>query len=704
MLKNTKAQGMSTKIIIVTVIGLIIFLVVVMLFSGKPVPVTGVTLPELAKVADMPGGHIADIAFAPSNPRIVYLSSNVNAMGIWRSDDAGETWQRIFHEGKGGSTHTNRITVHPSDPDTLLASDTGRGSKHQGHIYKSIDGGQTWAAVHQLEIWVRMWSVTYAPSDPEIAYAGDEKGRVFKSGDGGDSWAVVASLDLFGRGVIAIAVSPIDSDTLYVAGGLGGKFFKSNDGGISFSSGKDIPIGGRDIVKEVALSNKDRSVILAATSAGVFVSNDTGVTWVKTLAVHANSIQRAATATNVVYAGTLEGVYKSIDGGQTWTKHSIGIVFEDVWPVAIHPQNEDVVLTGTNLGDWTYDYDHVYQTSTQGEGIYKTTDGGESWIHKTGGFRDVNVGAIAVDPENPNIAYVGTEASRGLYQTLDGGESWELIGYDAWDRSLAAMPHYTMRLATAQGSTVWLTSMNALIKIVDQGKTWQRYLDNQHFHGIRVHPKDPQVVFVGTSPNQIPGPDEPLGSILYTTDGGQTWQEPTGGFPQGTHTSVHDFVFDPFDENTAYVSTSSHETEHIIPHTETSVGIFKSVDLGKTWQEANNGLTTLEVHALSISPTQRGLLFAATEVGMFRSQDGGANWEATGLAGDVRSLVVDPSNPKVVYAGTTRGLYWSPDTGETWQLVTSVPSERVAGLAMDAQGKVLYAAVNGVGVYKGIKK
>jgi photosystem II stability/assembly factor-like uncharacterized protein len=70
----------------------------------------------------------------------------------------------------------------------------------------------------------------------------------------------------------------------------------------------------------------------------------------------------------------------------------------------------------------------------------------------------------------------------------------------------------------------------------------------------------------------------------------------------------------------------------------------------------------------------------------------------------VRSLLFDPVEPNTVYAGTELGLYRSQDGGQTWQRLPSVPAQPVASLAMDAEGRVLYAAVNGVGIFKGVKR
>ena len=489
-----------------------------------------------------------------------------------------------------------------------------------------------------------------------------------------------------------------DANTLYV-GACKCLVYVSSNAGDSFSPLAQIP--GIDRIIALAVPPAAAGVILAGSPEGLFRSTDGGMTWQETLDVHAHSAQVAPSNPEVVYLGTQRGVYRSADGGKTWTRRIEGIIFEDMGPLTIHPQDENVVLVGNNIWQWS-SHGHSFPTSTKGEGIYKTADGGLSWVRKSGGFQDVDVVAVAVQPDNPDVAYVGVECSRGIFRTLDGGATWQFFGGGPdegdWD-----IGHYTMRLATDSDGNLWLTGRFGLARSSDRGETWEQFLVRRHFHGIAIHPENPRVVFVGTSPKQDPteADDYPGGRILYTVDGGQTWQEPVGGFPQGIHTSIHHFAFDPFDQDTVYVTTSRHEIG--LPPTQISVGIYKSTDLGMTWQEINVGLPTMDVDTIVASPAQQGLLFAGTHEGIFRSEDGGANWQGTTMAQAVSNLVIDPMDADSIFAGAETGLFWSPDAGVTWQRVESVPHKPVPWLAMDEQGEALYAVVNEEGVYKGVK-
>ncbi|MFQ5872821.1 MAG: WD40/YVTN/BNR-like repeat-containing protein, partial [Dehalococcoidia bacterium] len=371
-------------------------------------------------------------------------------------------------------------------------------------------------------------------------------------------------------------------------------------------------------------------------------------------------------------------------------------------PLTVHPVDPDVALAGSNIWEWTFHYD-PFPSSTSGEGIYKTVDGGGSWSKATQGFIDVDVVALAVDPNDPNVVYVGMECSRGIFRTDDGGASWVFIsgGPEGGSSDIA---HYTMRLATDSNSNVYLTGRFGFTRSDDRGRSWIPMLVRRHFHGVGISPHDPRIIFVGTSPRQDPTETNAYlgGRILRSRDGGLSWQEERTGFPDGADTSIHDFAFDAIDPNVIYVTTSSHEIG--LPRTSATVGIYKSTDGGETWTSANNGLTTLEVDSIVASPTITGLFYAGTERGVFRSSDAGDSWSPTSLTRAVRSLLIDPTNTDTIFAGTEVGLFWSPDGGATWERLDSVPAKSVTGLATDSQGRLLYAAVNDVGIFKGMRK
>ena len=649
--------------------------------THTPTPHPGAALPELVKVADLPGGDIVDIEFVLSSPNVVYLASEPNAMGIWRSDDAGETWRQVSADyGEGGPAHIHDMAVHPDNPDVVLVADA-----HSLIKIVVAERDVEWTIVYppttdeNPEQAVTVFAVGFSPSMPGVAYAVDGLGNILKSHDGGDTWQAVGWLEV-GFGV-SLVVDPGDPDTLYVGTGTG--VFKSTDGGQNWQ--QVLPEGGMNL----AIAPGAPDSVFAAGDSGIFKSTDDGETWRRTMDRHANSVQVAPGSPRVVYAGTPEGVLKSSDGGETWVNRNLGIGYSSVGALAVHPGEQNTVIAGSSPGELN---------SIQGEGIYKTIDGGLSWVRKGSEFIDVDVVQVAVDPSNPNVVYAGTRCSRGVYRTDDGGASWAFLSQGPrW------AAHYTMRIATAAGSIVWLTGADGLEGSNDGGQTWPLAADEleRHFHGIAISPHDSRLIFAGTAGDAPPGTTYyPGARILRSTDGGRSWDEVGSGFPSGADTNIHDIIFDPFDPKVVYVATTSHEAS-------ITVGIYKSTDGGETWMPANNGLAedlgSMDVHEIVASPTTPGLLYAGTRAGVYRSTDGGGSWASTGFSEGVRSLLIDPTDPSSLYAGTDAGLFWSADGGDAWQRLESVPAKPVTGLAMDALGKALYAAVNRVGIFKGVK-
>ena len=621
-------------------------------FASDQSSTPGSTIPpELVKVANLPGGDIMDIEFVRSSPNVLYLASEPNAMGIWRSDDAGETWRQVLADyGTGGPAHIHDFAVHPDNPDVVLVSDA-----HSLIKMVVVEDSVEWTIVYpptppelpQPEQPVHVFAVAFSPSIPSVAYAADEHGNILKSMDSGDTWQTVGQLEM--QWGMTLAVDPGSPDTLYAATrGEGGGVFKSTDGGQNWQQVFDV----QDLFISIAPGASD--LVFAVGWGGIFKSTDGGATWSLTLDGGANSVQVAPSDPRIVYAGTPEGVLKSDDGGETWANRSTGIEYPNVGPLAVHPNDPNTVIAGK----------FIFSQGTSGEGIYKTTDGGLSWVKKGNEFIDVDVRELAVDPSNPNLVYAGTRCSRGVYRTEDGGTSWVLLpSGPRW------ASHYTMRIAAATGSTVWLTGADGMEGSNDRGQTWNSPLNSpldeqpRHFHGIAISPHDPTLIFVATVGDDSPGTTFfPGARILRSTDGGETWQEVGTGFPSGAIVAIEDFAFDPFNPEVVYVATSTHHGGFTFSDT---LGIYKSTDSGDTWMPANTGLTDMNVHSIVGNPATPGLLYAGTPTGIFRSTDGGDSWAYIGLPDHVHRLFIDPVT-HFLYAGTDNGLFWSPDGGDTW--------------------------------------
>lgn len=643
----------------------------------------------MAKTAEMPGGHVSAIQFAPSDPSIVYLTSDVNAMGIWKSSDGGDSWKQVLSDREYENAHQTSLAVHPMDAKIALTTDI------HGKIWRTLNGGDDWTIVHDNQETTELWTVAIGPSDPRIVWVGAQDGSLRISNDDGATWTVRE--DALPQAINALAFHPMDTAQAWA--GTQSAIYKTTNAGAHWSQA--YPTAGMPFpqVVDVAVS-PDGNVVLATTPQGIYRTSDAGASWSQTLSTHAHDISWSLTDPKTAFATAPDDLFRSIDAGATWGRRGAGLPVTD-GRVAVHPTNPEIAILGNNIWQWQAHVDEEFP-KTAGEGVFKTTDGGASWARSQTGFVDTDVNSVAIDPIDPNRIYVGTECSRGLYRTDDGGNSWRLVSGGPpdgkWD-----IAHYTMRLATDTAGNLHLTGRFGYASTQNGAASWASGLDRRHFHAIDVSPNDADTVFMGTSyesdgsqdPNYFRG-----NHLLRSLDGGAHWTDVSQGFPNLPPTTVQSFGFDPDDPDLVWVATSTNDILGTGPDGDSqALGVYRSEDGGSTWTAANTGIPSLQVDALL---GHGDALWAGSAAGLLKSPDGGSTWSLTALVQPVLSLQGDPNDPATIYAGTVEGLYRTMDSGTTWNRLGSVPVGRVTDLAMDPGGRVLVAAVNDHGVWKGI--
>jgi len=289
---------------------------------------------------------------------------------------------------------------------------------------------------------------------------------------------------------------------------------------------------------------------------------------------------------------------------------------------------------------------HEYYFGAVGGGLWKTVDGGLNWKPVTDGqISSSSVGAVAVAETNPDIVYIGTGETQlrgniiqgdGVYKSTDAGETWENVGLR----------------------------------------------DTQAIARVRVHPTDPDIVFVAALGHPY-GPNEQRG-IFRSKDGGATWDkvlfasEKAGGA---------DLIIDRRNPETVYASIwEVYRTPWKMWGGGGDSGLWKSTDGGDTWEELtdNPGLAEKPVGkiGITVSPVNSDRLWALVESadgGVFRSDDAGATWTHVNSDRKLRQrafyytrIYADPKDENTVYALNT-GFYKSTDGGETFDTTITVP-------------------------------
>src|SRR5437870_5628537 len=282
-----------------------------------------------------------------------------------------------------------------------------------------------------------------------------------------------------------------------------------------------------------------------------------------------------------------------------------------------------------------------YWMGTTGGGVFKTTDGGNTWLPVTDKYFGGTIGAIGVSESNPDVVYVGT------------GE-------------------YPIRGNVSHGDGVWKTT--------DGGRTWTHVgLEDTHqISRVRVHPGSPDTVWVGAQGHAF-GPNADRG-VYKTTDGGKTWRNVLF---RNDSTGISDLVLDP--SNAPVLHQASWQAQRK-PWTLVSGGVgsglFKSTDAGEHWTELtkNPGLPTglWGNIGIAVSPAKPARVWALIEAdsgGVYRSDDGGATWRYVNGERKLRQrpgyysrIFADPKDTNTVYALNVLA-YKSTDGGVTFKVL-----------------------------------
>ena len=346
-------------------------------------------------------------------------------------------------------------------------------------------------------------------------------------------------------------------------------------------------------------------------------------------------------------ASSTGGIWKTVDGGVTWTDvfgdqatHSIG-------DVEVHQRDTAVVWVGT--GERA-----SRQSSSWGDGVYKSTDGGQTWRNM--GLEDSHhIGRIRLHPDNPDIVYVaamghlwGPNEERGLYRSTDGGESWKRI-----------------------------LDVNDETGVVD----------------VILSPDNPDVMFASSYQRQRRpwgfhggGP----GSALWkSTDGGDTWTRLTNagldnGLPSGDMGRIGIDIYRA-DPRIVYISLEQGERYNAsTAYEQRLAGIYRSEDGGETWQQMSDwNPRPMYASQITVDPNDDQRIYMVNSYSW--SDDGGRTFTVPRqtLHGDDRLVWVDPSNSNHVVKADDGGIGISWNRGETFVYVTNLPVSQFYRVGLD---------------------
>lgn len=655
---------------------------------------------EWRSIGPFRGGRSAAVTGVPGKPNLFYFGATGG--GVWRTTDAGNSWENISDGFFGGSI--GAVAVSEWDNNVIYVGGgekTVRGNVSYGYgMWKSVDAGKTWTHIGLKESR-HIPRVRIHPKNPDIVYAavlGDlfkssEERGVYKSIDGGKTWkrTLFANAD---AGAVDLCFDPNNPRIMYAStwrirrtpyslesGGEGSALWKSTDGGetwTNITANQGLPKGTLGIVGiSVSPVNSNRVyAIIENDNGGVYRSDDAGQTWRK-MNDNRNLRQRAWYYTRI-YADTKDedmvyvlnvAYHKSKDGGRTFESAN-----------APHGDHHDL---------WIAPEDNQRMVIADDGGAQVTFDGGENWStyhnQPTAQFYRVVTDDVfpyriyGAQQDNSTIRIYhrtdGFAITEQDWETTAGSESGHLapdpshpeVVYGGNYGGLLEMQNH--RTGESRAVNVWPNNP------MGHGAEDMKYRFQWNFP-IFFSPHNPKKLY--TTSNHV----------HVTYNGGQSWETispdltrndktklgPSGGPITKDNTSVEYYC-------TIFAAGESpYEKDFIVTGSDDGL-IYATTDGGKEWKNVTpQGMPEwMMFNSVEFDPyTKGGIYVAGTRYKLgdyrpylYKSKDYGKTWikitDGIDAGHFTRVLRADPKRKGLLYAGTESGMYISFDDGASWK-------------------------------------
>ncbi len=661
------------------------------------------------------GGRVTAVAGVPGNQQLYYMGSTGG--GVWRTADAGATWTNIsdgfFEAGSIGA-----LAVAESDPNIIYAG-TGsacpRGNISPGiGIYKSSDAGKTWQHIGLREAGM-IGRIQVHPSNPNLVYVAvvgnlfkptKERG-IYRSRDGGKTWdhvyavsdrtgAVDVTMDRKNPDVLIAGLWTVERKPWTIeSGSAEGGIVKTTDGGNTWQRLRTGLPAGRIGKVGVSISGASSQRVYAQIEAdndqgGTYRSDDGGASWTRTFAGRALQ-QRAWYYTHIhadpvdvdtVYALNV-GAFKSTDGGKTFTGNAVQSHSDhhDMW---INPLNNKAIVEGNDGGAtvtvngsaWTQQNNQptseIYRLTTDTRWPYwvygAQQDNSTIAVPSVGSDTPYAVGGgesghIAVDPRDYNIVYAGnyggtlsridrkfniSENIRVYADSQTGQRAADMKFRFQWNAPIKISPHnpdvvYTTSQVVHRTTNAGLDWTVVSPDLTRNDRTKQQYSGGEGITrdntGVEVY----STIFALEESRRQPGllwAGSDDGLIHVSRDNGKNWLNVTPkDWPEGCINSIDPSPHDPARATIAmYRYRQADQTPYI----------YQTNDYGKTWRrlaDGKNGIPSWHfTRVVREDTTQKGLLFAGTEFGLYASFNDGASWQSFQL-----NLPITPVTDIMIY-------------------------------------------------------
>ncbi len=548
------------------------------------------------------------------------------------------------------------------------------------------------------------------PTNSSHIYLGTLNSWIYQTADDGASWQRLAKVSKDDNLALDnIVVDESDAKTLYVGAWVldhaDGGIFISHDAGASWT---EVSAMHGQSVRALTQAPSNPKELVAGTLKGVFESDDAGSTWrqisppASTDIHEVESIAIDPVDPHTIYAGTWHLPWKTTDDGANWHNIKNGLIDDsDVFSIIIDPKSPQTVYTSACSG------------------IYKSLNGGEQYA-KVQGIPSTarRTRVLMQDPTNLSIVYAGT--TEGLYRTTTAGTNWSrLTGPDVIINDVYVDPKNPQHvlLATDRSGVLLSNDQAVTFRPANQG------FSQRQVSALLVDAKNPQTLYVGVVNDKI------YGGVFISNDSGRTWtqqsngldgrdvfnmaQAPNGTVLAGTGHGIfrwNNGMWQPLGkiverhEKTVTVVRKGKKVQQTKSmdkdlgpiddriysldlddpanwFASTSNGIYRSDDMGKTWQ----GGPVLEKKDFLTIKSAGQLVLATRRERLVLSQDGGRSWLPLALPEHLTSANTIAVTPRGgIWLGGREGVFMSDDKGATWSQIKTLPISNINNLSYDS--------------------
>jgi photosystem II stability/assembly factor-like uncharacterized protein len=656
------------------------------------------------------GGRTRAVAGVPAQPHVFYIG--VCNGGVWKTTDAGRTWNPIFDREPTGSI--GAIAVSTWDPNVIyIASGEGlqRPDLSTGDgIYKSTDAGKTWTHLG-LRDGQQIPQIIVDPHNPDrlfVAvlghpYGANEERGIFRSRDGGQTFEKVLYKDE-NTGGSDVTFDPGNSDILYAAlwearqgpwenaawSGTGGGIYKSTDGGTTWRElTEGLPTGEDGVVQAnlaVAPSDPHRvyAAIAASRGTAIYRSDDAGESWTRITSdprpaarIGGGDLPRLAVHPanpDIVFSDSIV-TWKSIDGGKTWTAFRGAPGGDDYQNIWINSNNPDIILMASD------------------QGAIITLNGGETWSSWYN-QPTAQLYHVAADNSFPYRVYSGQQesGSAGVLSRGNDGQitfrEWQPVGVDEY--GYAAPDPLDPDIVYGGRSVTRYDRRTGQVQNVGPKPVRSADFRTVRTQPVLFSPVDPHILYFAAN------------TLWKTANGGQSWQQispdltrKTWEVPASVGKYRNEETARPTQRGVIYtVAPSSLDINCIWAGTDDGL-IHVTTDGGLHWTDVTPaGLVPwAKVSLMDAGHFDVQTAYAAINTirlddmrpHIYRTHDGGKTWThiTTGMPDGAPVNVVreDPKRKGLLFAGTEREVFVSFDDGDHWQsLRLNMPATSIRDL------------------------